>query len=232
MAGIVVSEYTGVRSGLGFLDPKVHATPEAAAKDILERQQRNAQTIESNKRYGSNIGTTSIEVHETSARPGSTASLNEVSSIKPSVLSQIKGHVAKGLAGLAMTGVVGVAAAMEPGASPASVGTAMVDQGIPGWASARQGQACKAFGDATGYVAAGLTVTAGATVTTGLAIGGGALTGPAAPATAAAIAAGGSYATVKAAEGAEKLGNAAGEAACEGVSKAVTKVKSTFGFGS
>lgn len=48
------------------------------------------------------------------------------------------------LAGLAMTGVVGVAAAMEPGATiPASVGTAMADQGIPGWASVRQGHACK-----------------------------------------------------------------------------------------
>ena len=234
--GIVVSEYTGGNQngavGSGLLDAKVHATPEAAAKDIIERRARNEATVAYNKdrTYGK-VEPTRVEIHETNLAPGSRVSVADVSQAKPGTLHTIKGHVTKGLAGLALAGLAGAAAAAEPGATPASVGNAMAATAVPGWNAARQGQACRAFGEATGYVAAGLTITAGATVTTTVAIGAGAATGPMAPVTAAAVALGGAALTVKAADGAATLAGGAGEAACNAVNSGVTKIKTAFGFG-
>lgn len=235
MASIVVSEFTGGNQngsvGLGLLNPAVHATPEAAARDILERRERNRQILESNKQYGTDIKITNIEVHSTSAAPGSKVDLKDIETIKPDVLGKIRSHVKNGLAGVALAGAAGIAAAAEPGATPASVGNAIADTSIPGWAAARQGQACEAFGEATGIVASGLTITAGAAATTTVALGVGAVTGPAAPVTAGGVALGGAALTVKAGDAAYSAGSSIGEAACESVGSGLNKVKSALGLG-
>lgn len=245
MAGIIVSEYTVSGSsyggtGMGFLNPRVHDTPEAAARDIIERQRRNMEIAEENKTSPYNKrGTTNIEIHGTDAKAGAKVSINDIDRVKPGVMQEIKGLVREGLesmkrgsgiakavAGVGLSAAAGVSAAAEPGATPASVGDAMAAEAIPGWQAARQGQACKAFGEATGYVAQGLTVTAGAAVTVA-ATAGTSVTGPGAVA----VAAGGAALTTMATESAGKIGASAGEAACETAVSGYNKIKSAFGFG-
>ncbi len=246
MAGIIVSEYTASGNsyggaGMGFLNPKVHASPEAAAKDIIERQRRNLEIAEENKSSPyAKRATTNIEIHGTKAEAGSKVSINDIDKIKPGVTQEIKGLVREGLeslkrgsgiakavAGAGLSVAAGVSAAAEPGATAASVGDAIASEALPGWAAARQGHACKAFGEATGYVAQGLTITAGAAVTVA-ATAGSSVTGPGAVA----VAAGGAALTTMATESAGKVGTSAGEAACEAAVSGFNKVKSVFGLGS
>lgn len=154
-------------------------------------------------------------------------------------------------AGLATGLAAGVAAAAEPNATPKSVALAAGDEAVPGFRAARQpdatitktalaigddmvpgfklgrqGQMCKAFGEAAGTVAAGATVAVGATATTTLAVA-------SAPSVVApvAIATGGAVLTAKAAEGANALGAAGGEAACNAAVSGYNKVKAMFGMG-
>lgn len=140
--------------------------------------------------------------------------------------------VSKGLLGVGLAGVAGLAAAAEPGATPASVADAVVSTAVPGWQEARKGQACKAFGEGAGAIASGGVLAAGATVTVTSAVALGAATGPLAPVTAAGVAAGGTYLTVKASESAQGLASAGAEAACNMAATGVNKIKATFGLGS
>lgn len=137
----------------------------------------------------------------------------------------------KGALGVGATVAAGLVAAAEPGATPLKVADAMIDTQIPGWQAARQGQACKAFGEVTGTAASLGIIGLGATATTSVALTAGAATGPLAPVTAAAVAAGGAALTVKASESAATLAGGAGEAACNAVSTGFTKVKTALGFG-
>lgn len=122
--------------------------------------------------------------------------------------------------------VPGFREARQPNSTVGSTAIAVADDVVPGFKLGRQGQMCKAFGEATGVAAAGVTVAVGVGATTTLAVA-------SAPSVVApvAIAATGSAITVKAAESANTLGAAAGEAACEVVSAGVNKVKATFGLG-
>ncbi len=228
--GIVVSEYTGGNQngavGVGLLDARVHATPEAAAKDIIERRQRNDATVKANEGRSYKIEPTRVEIHETSKAAGSNISLADVEPAKYGTLNRVKGAVTKGLAGLVFAGAAGMAAASEPDATPASVGYAVAAQAVPGWNAARQGQACRAFGEATGYVAAGLTITAGATVTVA-ATTASSVTGPGAIL----VAAGGAVLTTEAAKGADKAGAIIGESACKAVDSGFAKIKNALSFG-
>lgn len=138
----------------------------------------------------------------------------------------------KGLFGVGIAAAAGLAAAAEPGATPLKVADAVVSTAVPGWQEARKGQACKMFGEVAGYAAAGVTIGAGTTVTVTAAIGLGAATGPAAPVTAAAVAAGGAYMTTKAAESAHQLASSGTEAACNVAASGINKIKTSLGFGS
>ena len=165
--------------------------------------------------------------------------------------SKMGGGLLRVGAGVATGLAAGVAAAQEPEATPKTVATAAADQAVPGFKEARQpnstvastaiavaddvvpgfklgrqGQMCQAFGEATGFAAAGVTVAVGVGATTTLAVA-------SAPSVIApvAIAATGGAITAKAAESANTLGAATGEAACNAVSTGVNKIKSTFGFG-
>lgn len=122
--------------------------------------------------------------------------------------------------------VPGFREARQPNSTVASTAIAVADDIVPGFKLGRQGQMCKAFGEATGTVAAGVTIAAGATATTTLAVA----SAPSVIAPAA-IAVAGSAITVKAAESANTLGAVAGEAACNTVATGVNKFKSTFGLG-
>ena len=140
--------------------------------------------------------------------------------------------LSKGLMGVGLAGVAGLAAAAEPGATPASVADAVVATAVPGWQEARKGQACKAFGEGAGYIASGATLAAGTTVTVTAAVGLGAASGPLAPVTAAGVAAGGTYLTAKASEGAHQLASSGAEAACNAAATGYNKLKATLGLGS
>jgi hypothetical protein len=87
----------------------------------------------------------------------------------------------KGIAGMGAALTAGLAAAAEPGATPVKVADAVIDTQIPGWQAARQGQACKAFGEAAGVVAGGAAMVATAPVVATAAVGVTAASGPAAP---------------------------------------------------
>lgn len=81
------------------------------------------------------------------------------------------------VAGAALTAASGIAAAAEPGATVRSVGDTLADGFIPGWMEARKGNACAAFGQASGALASGAVVVAGAPIVAGTAVA----SGPAAP---------------------------------------------------
>lgn len=169
--------------------------------------------------------------------------------------SGLSGKMGSGLmkvgAGLATGVVAGVAAAAEPDATVKSVGLAAGDQAIPGFHAARQpdatilktalavgdetvpgfelgrkGQLCKMWGEWAGAGARYSTIAVGMTAT-GAAVAGGTITTGVGGV---ALGVGMAGLTALASDSAEKLGKVAGEAACEGVSSTVTKMKSTLGF--
>ncbi len=119
-------------------------------------------------------------------------------------------------------GAAGFAAAAEPEATVGTVAEATLkaaaENAIPGFSEARQGHACKAFGEAVGAVAEGgaigLTMTTGVTVAAGTSWSGVGLVGGAAIAASAPVVG----------DAAGKVGRAGGEAACNVVSGAAEVV--------
>jgi hypothetical protein len=102
--------------------------------------------------------------------------------MKSELVSHIKWKTMfKGIAGMGAALTAGLAAAAEPGATPVKVADAVIDTQIPGWQAARQGQACKAFGEAAGVVAGGAAMVAATPVVATAAVGVTAASGPAAP---------------------------------------------------
>lgn len=115
-------------------------------------------------------------------------------------------------------GVVGVASAAEPGATPQKVVGDMANAGVPGLAGARKGDICETIGEITGIATGGVAATATAAVAvpaaTAATAGTGGLAAPLA-ATGATLAVGG--AAIAGYQAGEQAGTAACKATVSGV---------------
>lgn len=139
------------------------------------------------------------------------------------------GRVGAGLvAGLAISATAAAQEAARPGSTGGSIADSALDGALPGWISARRGETCRAFGEATGAIASGTAAVIAAVPITTAAVGVTAVSGPAAPVVGVAAAVGATAAVGAVAAGTNAVVTPAAEAACDGAVQVVQKVKSFF----
>ena len=244
----VVSQYTAPGNsyggaGMGGINSKTYTSATEAAKDYLTRSEMAGKTYEYNREMpaGERKGILTPEIHalnsdgtrraltqaEHSTLKSAITSLKENPSFLKTMAREVGDSLRRiGIFGKAAGAVLAGGMAMAGGANAAEVGQAAMNAAVPGTGTLvlgegpSHGRLCKAFGEATGAIAQGGAYAAGFAATGVATVAAVPLSGPGAVA----VAGLGSYVTVKGADGAEKLGTAAGEAGCRAVTNFVQKL--------